>query len=289
MILTRVVEAADHLPVPDATIRAGIRQMIDARRETAAPVASDADRAFALSMAEPPLATPDVADAPALRTPPASFFDLCLGPRRKRSCCYFETPSSTLAQAEERALALTCEHASLRNGQRVLELDCGWGALTLYMAEQFPRSTIRAIAASQDQKEAIEAQARRRDIANVTVEVSDATAFDTQARYDRLVCVELFEHVADWRPFLERSCHWLAADGLAFIQFYHHLDGPYRFDRGDDTDWIARHFFTGELMPSRTLIEQFGDIYRIDEVREWDGRHYARTARGWLGAPRCPS
>ena len=278
----RALDAAERLPVPDSAIRAGIKQVIDARREGASPVDPDADCAFALSMDEQPATKPGAPGDARHREVPSRFFELCLGPRRKPSCCYYERAGSTLSQAEERALALTCEHASLENGQRILELGCGWGALTLYMAEHYPRATIRAVAGSQREREAIEALARRRDIRNVAVDVAGAAEFDTQARYDRIVSVELFEHVAKWRPLLARSSHWLNVGGLTFIHVCTHVDGSYRFDRDNEADWIAQHFFTGELMPSRTLIEQFGDIYSIDEVWEWDGRHYARTARDWL-------
>ena len=243
------------------------------------------ERAFAAGMAAYPIAEhTDEANSQHYEIP-ARFFELCLGPRRKYSCCWYDGPSSTLAEAEVRALALTCEHAALADGQRILELGCGWGSLTLWMAEHYPAATITAVSNSNSQREHIMGEARRRGFGNVEVVTADMNDFSTAKRHDRIVSVEMFEHMANWRGLLERTRGWLADDGLLFVHVFTHAKAPYRFDHRDKTDWIAQHFFTGGIMPSRGLMRQFSDLYEVAQAWDWSGTHYARTARDWLA--RC--
>lgn len=276
------IGAVERLPLPDSVTRAGIGTLVGrTRRRLAVPDAA-AERAFADGMAAYPIAAhADAANAQHYEVP-ADFFDLCLGPRRKYSCCYYENEATSLAAAEERALALTCEHAALADGQTILELGCGWGALTVWMAEHFPQARITAVSNSHSQRTHILAEARRRGLDNIDVVTADMNAFAPQNRFDRIVSVEMFEHMANWRLLLERTRGWLAPGGLLYLHVFAHAHAPYRFDHDDPADWIAKHFFTGGIMPSRSLIGHFADLYEVAETRLWSGTHYARTARDWL-------
>ena len=281
-LLPAAIDAIERLPLPDAVTRAGIGALVSRTRRKLAVPRKAGERAFAAGMADYPIAEhADAANAQHYEVPPA-FFGYCLGPRRKYSCCFYDQPGTTLAQAEENALALTCEHAALVDGQSVLELGCGWGSLTLWMAERYPRSTITAVSNSRSQRAYIMEQARLKGFANVVVVTADMNVFEAGETFDRIVSVEMFEHMANWRALLERTRRWLRPDGLLFVHIFTHASAPYRFDHRDKSDWIAQHFFTGGIMPSRNLIRQFGDLFEVGEMWDWNGEHYARTARDWL-------
>ena len=284
------IGAIERLPVPDAVTRAGIGALVGRTRKKLSTPNPAEERAFAAGMTDFPIAEhTDAANAQHYEVP-ADFFGLCLGPRRKYSCCFYDTPGSTLAQAEERALGLTCEHAALADGQTILELGCGWGSLTLWMAEHYPGATITAVSNSNSQREYIMGQARARGFGNVTVVTCDMNVFEPDKRFDRVVSVEMFEHMANWRTLLERARRWLSDDGLLFIHIFTHASAPYRFDHRDKSDWIAQHFFTGGIMPSRNLMRHFGDLFHVDETWDWERRalrsHGARLA-GQLRRASC--
>jgi cyclopropane-fatty-acyl-phospholipid synthase len=281
MSLTSTALAAfEAAPVPDALRRGAIGLLVSgARRRLALSPAIDAD--FAAGMARRPIAE-FTADANAQHYElPAAFFEKVLGPRLKYSSCLYGAGDG-LAEAEERALAETCAHADLRDGQAVLELGCGWGSLTLWMAERYPASAITAVSNSASQRAHIEAQARARGLANVRVVTCDMNDFAPEGRFDRIVSVEMFEHMANWRGLLQRVRGWLAADGRLFVHVFTHRCTPYRFEAADRGDWIARHFFTGGVMPSHELIWQFADLFEVEADWCWSGSHYERTALDWL-------
>ncbi len=213
---------------------------------------------------------------------PAAFYKFVLGPRRKYSCCYYDDAGTKLVQAEERALALTAEHARLADGQRILELGCGWGSLSLWMAQSYPRARILAVSNSRSQRAFIQSEAASRGLENLEVITADMNEFATDRCFDRIVSVEMFEHMANWRALLARCRGWLAPDGRMFVHIFSHRDMPYRFDHTDKDDWIAQHFFTGGCMPSRALIRSFPDVLEVESEWYWDGTHYARTAEDWL-------
>ena len=213
---------------------------------------------------------------------PAAFFAEVLGPRRKYSCCLYAGPETSLAEAEEAALAETCRHADLCDGQAILELGCGWGSLSLWMAERYPTARITAVSNSGSQRAFIERSARERALTNLRVITDDMNVFVPTARFDRIVSVEMFEHMANWVALLGRVRGWLRPDGRLFLHVFAHTTSPYRFDRRQRADWIAQHFFTGGIMPSQNLIRHFGDLFTTEAEWRWDGTHYARTARDWL-------
>lgn len=240
------------------------------------------EEAFAREMTRYPIALhPLEANAQHYEVP-VRFFELTLGPRRKYSCCYYDTPEATLAQAEVRALEETVANAALADGQTILELGCGWGSLSLFMARKYPNARVTAVSNSKSQRLHIEEQAARSGLNNLKVVTEDMNDFTTSERFDRVVSVEMFEHMSNWRGLLTRLREWLAPDGRLFIHIFTHRDQPYRFDHGDKSDWIARHFFTGGIMPSHGLIHTFGDLFEVEEEWRWSGLHYRRAALDWL-------
>ncbi|MFC3711688.1 SAM-dependent methyltransferase [Sphingoaurantiacus capsulatus] len=271
----------ERLPIPDFLTRAVIQSFVGrTNRKLAAEGADTA--AFAAAMTEQPIAVHTDAANRQHYEVPAELFVQTLGARLKYSSCLFPRPDMTLDEGEVAALAETCVHAKLEDGQEVLELGCGWGSLTLWMAEQYPASRITAVSNSASQRAYIEARAAERGLANVRIITADANVFEPDFAPDRIVSVEMFEHMSNWRALFTRLRGWLKADGLLFAHFFAHRHSPYRFDEGDESDWIAQHFFTGGIMPSETLASHFPDLFTVDEQWWWPGSHYARTARLWL-------
>ena len=282
--------AAERLPLPDGLLRFGIDQLCDMRRREIS-TSSNYEAQFAREMANFPIAQHvDAANEQHYELPPR-FFELTLGPRRKYSCCKYPTGTETLADAEDIALAETMANAGLADGQAILELGCGWGSLSLTMASRLPNARIVAVSNSAPQRAYIEGEAQRAGLTNLTVITADMNAFDPRDhlggvqgewRFDRVVSVEMFEHMSNWRELLARVHGWLKPDGRLFLHVFSHRSHPYRFDTSDPTDWIAQHFFTGGIMPSHGLLEHFTESFTVENKWLWSGTHYQRTANQWL-------
>ncbi len=213
---------------------------------------------------------------------PAAFFQRVLGPHLKYSCCWYGDGARTLGEAEEAMLRLTCARAELADGQRVLELGCGWGSLTLWMAAQYPRSRITAVSNSASQREFILDRARERGLGNVAVITADANDFSTEERFDRVVSVEMFEHMRNYATLMERIAGWLEPGGKLFVHIFCHRSLMYPFTVDGDTDWMAKHFFTGGLMPAEHTLLNFQEHLTLEEQWRVSGAHYERTANDWL-------
>jgi cyclopropane-fatty-acyl-phospholipid synthase len=258
-----------------------ISHLVEGQRRELLDLPNDAAARFAADMRTRPIAEHvEAANDQHYELPPA-FFELVLGPRLKYSSCLY-APGATLAQAEDAALAETCEHADLQDGQRILELGCGWGSLSLWMATRYPNATIVSVSNSHGQRAHIEARARAARLSNLTVVTADANVFEPEGRFDRVVSVEMFEHMANWAQLLGRVRAWLAPEGRLFLHVFSSRTAPYRFASEDPSDWIGRYFFTGGFMPSHDLIRDFGDIFTLEADWRWSGRHYERTALDWL-------
>jgi cyclopropane-fatty-acyl-phospholipid synthase len=275
--------AVERLPIPDALTRAGIAMLVGrtGRRLDRAP--AGAERDFAAAMARFPIAVEPAAANAQHYELPEEFFRLVLGPRRKYSCCLYGSATDTLAAAEERALAETAAHAELADGQRILELGCGWGSLSLWMAERFPAARIVAVSNSASQRAFITAEAARRGLTSLSVVTADMNVFDPGARFDRVVSVEMWEHMSNWEALLARVHGWLEPEGRLFLHVFSHRAAPYLFDHADKSDWIAQHFFTGGIMPSHGLIRHLDVRFALRADWRWNGSHYRRTAEDWLG------
>ncbi|MBB4375006.1 cyclopropane-fatty-acyl-phospholipid synthase [Bradyrhizobium sp. cir1] len=276
-VVSAIIGTAERVPLPDVVIRAAIQRLCSraATRLSALDAADDA--AFAGRMLLRPIAGDAGHDEA-----PASFVAKVLGPNRKYSCCFYKTDATTLQEAEEEALRQTVEHAGLADGQAILELGCGWGSLSLWMARQFPHATVTAVSSSQAQRALIEEEARLRGLLNLRVVTADMNAFAPEARFDRIVAVETFERMMNWRKLMTRLRSWLAPEARFFMHIATHRTGSHLFDPADREDWIARHVFTGGLMASHHLVRQFDDIFAVEKEWCWSGTHYQRTANDWL-------
>lgn len=210
---------------------------------------------------------------------PAEFFELFLGPRRKYSGCLWGPGTKTLAQAEEQMLALSCARAQVGDRMRILDLGCGWGSLSLWLAERYPAARVTALSNSSSQRAVIEAGCERFGLENVEVITADVNDFEPGERFDRVLSIEMFEHMRNWRELLRRIAGWLTPEGRLFVHVFSHRTLAYRFAG----TWAAERFFTAGLMPSHDLIAHFQEDMVLEEAWALPGCHYARTLDAWLG------
>jgi cyclopropane-fatty-acyl-phospholipid synthase len=281
-----LISAAAHFveraPIPDAITRLGIEYLVSRTRRRLASLPADYEATFAQEMRDYSIALNTQEANEQHYELPADFFAIVLGPRRKYSSCLYPNGSGTLAEAEVVALEETMAHAALADGQRILELGCGWGSLSLSMAEKYPNARITGVSNSHSQRAYIVAQAQARGLSNIEIITADMNVFEAQGLFDRIVSVEMFEHMSNWDSLLRKARGWLKPDGRMFMHVFTHRTQPYRFETDDKEDWIAQHFFTGGIMPSHGLIGHFGDSFSVEEEWRWSGAHYERTALQWL-------
>jgi cyclopropane-fatty-acyl-phospholipid synthase len=271
--------------LPDWMVRMGIRRLLAQRirEESAGGKPRVALETYVHDLKHRPIAEDTGAANEEHYEVPTSFYLRCLGKRLKYSGCLYPTGSETLDQAEEAMLALYVERAGIADGQEILELGCGWGSFSLYMAERFPGARITGVSNSRTQKEHIDAEASRRGLGNLSILTRDMNVFDIDAgRFDRVVSIEMFEHMKNYQALMAGVARWLRPGGLLFVHIFTHRTLAYHFVARDDSDWMARYFFTGGQMPSHELLMHFQE--RLTLVRDWkvSGTHYQRTAEDWL-------
>jgi cyclopropane-fatty-acyl-phospholipid synthase len=279
----RMVEAGS---VPDAFVRMGIRRLLKERLRDAKAGGAEAQETRLQELREKARQSavaefPDKANEQHYEVP-AEFFRQVLGQRLKYSCCYWDNNVHTIDEAEEEALSETARHADLSDGQQVLELGCGWGSLTLWMAERFPQSTITAVSNSHGQRHFIEAAAKEKGINNVKIITADMNDFQPEGSFDRVVSVEMFEHMRNHGELMRRIDNWLNPAGKLFVHIFCHRTLAYLFETEGTANWMGRHFFSGGMMPSADWLLSFPQPLTLESRWLWNGRHYEKTSNAWL-------
>lgn len=271
--------------IPDPLVRFGIRNLCRTRLDS---LSTDdvTELKYVEMLRKSPIAVETDAANEQHYELPALFFQRVLGQHLKYSCAHFGSGVQTLEQAEASALDITIERAEIRDGMNILELGCGWGSLSLRMAEKFPRSQITAVSNSASQREFIEGQAKARGLHNLrilTKNVAHLEGFaDGTAPFDRVVSVEMFEHLRNYELILHRIHGWLKDDGKLFVHIFTHRQHPYLFETEGSDNWMGKYFFTGGQMPSRKLLTSFQKDMKLEKQWEWDGTHYQKTSEAWL-------
>lgn len=281
-IIQTAINAVERVNLPDWLTASGVEFLVGRTKRKLARSQQQEEDAFVKAMRAFPIAVhTDEANEQHYELP-ADFFARCLGPQKKYSCCLYPDESTTLAEAETFALNETVEHADLQDGHSIIELGCGWGSLSLFMAARFPNSKIVSVSNSASQRAFIEAKARDAGLTNLQIITANMLDFDAGAKFDRIVSVEMFEHMSNWPALLERTRDWLQPEGKLFLHVFTHKNRSYRFDHEDKADWIAQHFFTGGIMPAHDLLHRFPDLYHVEDEWRWSGTHYEKTAQDWL-------
>lgn len=280
-MLNLLINTMERGLIPDPLVRFGIRKLCDQRLKS---LVGSSEDDYAKGLRALPIAI-STADANQQHYElPQEFFGLVLGRNRKYSSCFWDEKTETLDAAEDVALKITMERAELADGMKVLELGCGWGSLTLAMARKFPKSQIVALSNSASQRSYIEAQAKKENLTNVQIITCDISQVDrvSDMQFDRVVSVEMFEHMKNYEKLLRKIRGWLKEDGKLFVHIFTHVKHSYPFEVEGEDNWMGRYFFTGGQMPATDLLPKFDSDFELLQKWIWNGQHYQKTSEAWL-------
>ena len=285
-MISKLIELAEKGIIPDFFIRQGIVRNCENRLNNEnvsnTEKVSSRKQSWIQQMKESPVAlVPEKANEQHYEVPPA-FFEKVLGKHLKYSSGYWPDGVNSLDDSEESMLELSFKRAQLKDGDSILELGCGWGSLTCYMASKLPNSKITAVSNSKDQKEHILNRCKNQGLGNIEVITADMNDFETENNYDRVVSIEMFEHMRNYKKLLSKISSWLNDGGKLFIHIFTHLSVVYPFENQGEADWMAREFFSGGMMPSHDLLLHFQDDLIIEDVWRMSGTHYEKTSLAWV-------
>jgi cyclopropane-fatty-acyl-phospholipid synthase len=281
-----LISLAERKLLPDKLIRFGIKRLLKQRLHDEYANGSEQRNLRYQQLLENLRQSPIAIETGAANTQhyevPAAFYQYALGSHLKYSSCYWDEQTENLDQAEARMLTITAERAELKDGQQILELGCGWGSLTLWMAEYFPGSHITAVSNSNSQREYIQQQAKQRGLENIEVLTCDVNQLAFDKQFDRIVSVEMFEHMRNYDSLLSKVASWLKMNGKLFVHIFCHKQLAYPFETEGEDNWMGRYFFTGGLMPAQDTLLHFKKDLQLQQQWDLSGRHYQKTAESWL-------
>ena len=285
-MIKALIKLAEKGILPDPLIRLGIKRLCGQRLSEVSALGPEAleeshQQWIDLSTVSPIAIVPEKANEQHYEVPPR-FFELVLGANLKYSSGYWPKGVSSLDESEHEMLKITCERAGLVDGQDILELGCGWGSLTCFMAQNFPNSKITAVSNSKDQRNFIEQKNDKLNLQNIKVVTADMNDFSTDEKFDRVISIEMFEHMRNYDELLKRINGWLKQNGKLFVHIFSHKEVAYPFEDKGDGDWMAREFFSGGQMPSHRLLMSFPDRMKIEKDWRVSGTHYEKTSLAWL-------
>ncbi len=282
----KLISLAEKGWVPDSVIRAGIRHLCKDRLKSETKKLEIGGQAYRddyfQTLKESPIAIETGAANSQHYEVPTEFYKLALGRHLKYSACWFDHNTTDLSEAEENMLEIYAQRACLQDGQKILDLGCGWGSLSLWLAERYPNSTITGVSNSATQRQYIDSQAKQRGLSNLSIITCDVNELNFDTDFDRILSVEMLEHVRNYDSLFQRIRSWLKEDGFFFVHIFCHQNLVYPFETEGDSNWMGKYFFTGGLMPSTDTFEKVQHHLKIDQQWPVNGTHYAKTAEAWL-------